>query len=305
MKKPKTKPIDRKKINEALLADRLGLDEPWIERWQQGRGWRQESSALEHFPKFIERGHSSAEIENIETDVDRLVAAGCQRSVVYFCLQQLSAGAQWLRAGGERRPVRKIVSAVGDEEFSMEQQVPEFASREDLEAVANTARAARRQIHRYQRELLLIAASAELPLPVGLVCRPEFSEDTLALLENSLTWTAQLADAYTTPFESTLLKSKGVLYLTVYVFLFAASTELTGSRSSNLHRGKAKPSGARRAKRQYVADNPLTSILTILTRRPWSLSELRDKVRGFKADHPGLYKRLATKLRELHDFTSA
>jgi hypothetical protein len=262
------KKIDRKRISEALLADRLGLNEPWIERWEKNGEWKEEFCAPDRMPDFIRKNHTKREVEDVARDIERLTAAGCQRQVVYFCLAQLSPDALWLRAGGERRPLLKTGRAPSDDEdYLLQNRERRLATREDLEAVANTAKTARKQIHLYQRELALIAESAGYPLPVGLTCRPELPVDALALLEDSLTWAAKLAAVYTAPFESTLLKSKGLLYLTLYIKMYANPKKLSGSKMSGLLRESAKPSGTRRAKRTLFADNPLTSLATGTNKR--------------------------------------
>jgi|SRR5208283_926573 len=311
MTTPKIKPIDRKRISEALLADRLGLNEEWIERWEVGGKWREEPHAPNRLPDFIHKNYKKKEIEliesDIERDIERLIRAGCRRQVVYFCLAQFSPEAAWLRAGGERQPVfrRAQVAAAVDADYWMPHE-QRLATREALEAVANTATAARKQIHRYQRELVLIAESASYALPVGLICRPESPVDAVTLLQDSLTWAATLAAAYTAPFESTLLKSKGLLYLTLYVSMFADSKKVRGSRISSLHRDSSKPSESTRARDAHVAGDPLTTLVKVFTHadKEWSASDLHRKLNGFREDHPRLYKKLAEKLKELHDFAS-
>lgn len=88
------------RISEALLADRLGLNEEWIERWEEGGEIREESHMPDRLPAFIHKNFKKGEIEDIGREVKRLVEAGCRRQVVYFCLAQLSPEAEWLRAGG-------------------------------------------------------------------------------------------------------------------------------------------------------------------------------------------------------------
>jgi hypothetical protein len=320
MTKPKTKlkttAIARKRISEALLADRLGLNEEWIERWD-GRGEIREESLPDRLPDFIRKKYEKDDINDIESEIERLVTAGCRRQAVHFCLAQLGPEAKWFRAGGEREPVftNEQEDAVRYKEYERR-----LATREDLEAVANTAKAAWKKIHRYQRELFLVAESSTYSLPVGFECRPKTAIEALDLLRDSLTWAAALADAYTAPFESTLLKSKGLLYLTLYVSMFAESKKLHGSRISSLHRDSSKPSGSVRARRTVLAGDPLTNLAVILTSRDkdrkdegneqkkakdtaWSLSDLHRKLADFKEDHPRLYKRLSDKLKELHDFS--
>ena len=181
-----------------------------------------------------------------------------------------------------------------------------LAIREDLEAVANTAKAFRKQIHRYQRELFLVAESSNYPLPVGFECRPKTAIEALDFLQDSLTWVESLVDAYIAPMETTLLKSKGLLYLALYVSMFADSKKLLGSRPSDFTRDSSKPSETVVARRTLLAGDPLTNLVKALTgkEKDWSVSDLHRKLADFKEDQPRLYKRLAEKLKELHDFAS-
>jgi hypothetical protein len=315
---PKTKAIDRKRISEALLADRLGLNEEWIESWEERGKLREESGMPDELPAFIRKNYKEEEIEEIGREVERLVAAGCRQQVVYFCLAQLGPEATRLRAGVEKKPVFRNEQEDAVMDTKDERQL---ATREDLEAVANTAMAVRKKIHRYQRELFLVAESSNYPQPVGFECRPKTAIEALDLLQDSLTWAAALADAYIAPMETTLLKSKGLLYLTLYVSIFADSKKLLGSRPSDFTRDSSKPSETVVARRKLLAGDPLTNLAVILTSRhtdgkdegneqkkpkhtEWSASDLHRKLADFKEDHPRLYKRLAEKLKELHNFAS-
>lgn len=343
----KTKAIERKRISEALLADRLGLNEDWIERWEERGEHREELLAPDRLPGFIgkkyEKGQirrDESEVKGVESEVERLVAAGCQRRVVYFCLAQLSPEATRFRAGFERESVFGYAQkgAVMDAAYLGDYKKRELATHEDLEAVVNTAKAARRQIHRYQRELFLVAESSGHPLPIGFECRPKTAIEALELLRDSLTWVSSLAKAYTAPMETTLVKSKGLLYLTLYVLMFADSKKLLGSRPSDFHHDSSKPSDTVVARRTLHAGHPLTNLAARLTSTPndnkdkgseqknrkvtskrkdgkklndknrketaWSVSDLNRKLKDFQENHPQLYKRLAAKLKELHNFTA-
>jgi hypothetical protein len=313
----KTKAIERKRISEALLADRLGLNEEWIERWEERGEIREALHIPNRLPAFIHKNYEQGEIEEIGREVERLVKAGCHRRAVYFCLAQLSPEAIWLRAGGERKPVfrNRQKDVVADADYFVDDE-RRLGTREHLEAVANTAKAARKQIHEYQRELLLVAESSNYPLPVGFDGRAKTALEALDLLQDSLTWVVTLAHAYTAPMETTLLKSKGLIYLTLYVSVFADSRKLHGSRISSVHRDGSRPSETVRARDiEYVAGHPLTNLVTVLVGqgrkqdeegdvKAWSVSDLHRKLADFKEDHPKLYKRLADKLRELHRFTA-
>lgn len=283
-KTPKKNRIDRREIDEALLADRLGLNDEWIERWEQGSKCVEESLAPTELPRFIRTKLDRDDIKDVERDVQRLVAAGCLRPVLYFCLEELSPDAAAIRVG-----LRRMSVPGKDGEYDLlsqrEKERP-HATREDMEAVSNKAKAARHQIHVYQRELLLVADAKEHPLPSGIMTVPENAEDALALLKDSLTWVSSLAEVYTAPFEKTLLKSKGLLYLTAYVLSHADARKIRGQAQAGV-------------------DNALAGLASSVSGKEWSLSDLREKLHKFEQDHQSLYKRLMHKLAELHRFHAA
>jgi hypothetical protein len=101
-----TERTNRKAISEALLAERLGINDPWIERLEENGAWREESCAPDQLPEFLNETLDVDEVATVERKVDQLVAAGCQRPVVYFCLQQLSPASEWLRSGGYLKGVQ-------------------------------------------------------------------------------------------------------------------------------------------------------------------------------------------------------
>jgi hypothetical protein len=136
-----TERTNRKAISEALLAERLGLNDPWIERWEENGAWREESCAPDQLPEFLNETLEVDEVATVERKVDQLVAAGCQRPVVYFCLQQLSLASEWLRSGG----YLKGVQARQGEELDTQKQKRPIATREDMATVASSARAAVQQ----------------------------------------------------------------------------------------------------------------------------------------------------------------
>jgi hypothetical protein len=80
-KKPNRIPIDRKKISEALLADRLGLNNEWIESAEQIGEVFYEYYAPTELPRFIRSKLTLAEIDVVEADIERLVSAGCRRPI--------------------------------------------------------------------------------------------------------------------------------------------------------------------------------------------------------------------------------
>ena len=280
-KTPRKERVPRRRVEEALLEDRLRLNDEWVERREEGGKWVEESLAPDGLPPSIRAMLGPRKADDVEGHIRRLVKAGCLRPVLYFCLEELSPEAAAIREG--RR--RKLVPG-NDGEFSPAAERTEgrkLATREDVEAVRNKAEAARGLIHRHQRELLLVADTNEFRLPTGMEAVPKDADDAFWLLNESLSWVASLAGAYTAPFEKTLLKSKGLLHLTAYVLAHAEAKEIRGRRGDGV-------------------DTALAGIACLVTKRTWSPSDLRAKLRKFEKDHPRLYKRLVRKLDELHRF---
>lgn len=201
--------------------------------------------------------------------------------MLYFCLAELSPEAEAAREG------RRWKSIPGEDGESTLAAVPTerrpLATREDMEAEGNKAKAARRLIHRHRRELLLVADTKEVPPPSGIMTEPVIAEYVLVLIEDSLTWVSSLAEACTAPFEKTLVKSKGLLYLTAYVLAHVDASEI-------------------RARRGDGVGDALAGLASMVSGRRWSPSDLRAKLHKFENDHPRLHKMLVHKLDELHRF---
>jgi hypothetical protein len=278
-KTPRKERVPRTRVDEALLEDRLRLNDEWVEQWEEGGKCVEDSLAPAGLPPFIQTTLSRPKVYRVEEYLNRLVAAGCRRPVLYFCLAELSSEAEAVREGRRRR------SIPGEDGESTLAAVPTerrpLTTREDMEAVGNKAKAARRLIHRHRRELLLVADTKEFLLPSGIMTGPVVAEYVLALLEDSLTWVSSLAEAYTAPFEKTLLKSKGLLYLTAYVLAHADGRENRGRRGDGV-------------------GDALAGLGSLFAKRELSPSDLREKLRKFEKDHLRLYKLLVHKLDELH-----
>lgn len=280
-KTPRKNRVPRRRVDEALLAERLGLCEEWVERWERGGKCIEESLAPAQLPPFIRATLDRDKVYDVEGHLRRLVAAGCRRPVLYFCLEELSPEAAAIREGQRRKSVPGK-----DGEFSPAAERTEgrpLATREDMEAVRNKAEKVRRLIHRHQRELLLVADTNEFRLPTGMEAVPKDADDAFWLLNESLSWVSSLAGAYTKPFERTLLKSKGLLYLTAYVLAHADARKTRGRRGDGV-------------------DNALAGLASMVSGRKWAPSGLREKLRKFEKDHERLYKLLVRKLDELHRF---
>ena len=280
-KTAKTRKKDPNKISEVLLADRLGLGEEWIEKTEDNAGnWVEDSLAPDDLPQFIRSEHTPAEIMEVKRAVQRLVAAGCRQSVLYLCLEELSPEAEAIRAA------RRRVSVLGkDDEYDLlpeREEQRRYALGEDLEAVSNKATDTRQLIRRYRRELLLSADTKKSPLPPGIISVTSDADEALSMVTELLTWVASLAEEYTTPHETTLLKSKDLLYLIAYVVKYADADRIHGQA-----RGE---------------DDALSDLATRVTGKPWSSSDLREKLHNFEKDHKPLYKRLMRKVDAAHRF---
>jgi hypothetical protein len=280
-KTPSKERVPRRRVEEALLEDRLRLNDEWVERLEEGGKCVEESLAPDGLPPFIRAALGRDKVYDVEGHLKRLVAAGCRRPVLYFCLEQLSPKAVAAREGKRWRSVPRE-----DGEFDLLAEPMEgrpLATREDMEAARKKVEAARRVIHRHQRELLLVADTNEFRLPSGMPTVPEGADDAFWLLNESLSWVSSLAEAYTAPFAKTLLKSKGLLYLTAYVLAHADIRETRGRRGDGV-------------------DTALAGLASMVSGRKWSPSDLREKLRKFEKDHERLYKLLVHKLDELHRF---
>jgi hypothetical protein len=282
---------ERKRVDEVLLRERLGLDDDWLNRDADGTARLPRTS-----PRFIKDGHSEREIASLESAIDRLAAAGCRREAVYFCLRELSPAAERSRRGQEW--VSAPGPKVGDPEILQIRSL-KLAPKEDLKVVANHAKKALRVIRKHRRELLLAYDVTKPPLPRGLVAGAPDAGEALSLLLKSLAWVRELANSYIAPFETTLLKSKGLLYLTLYVSMYA-DTERLKSSQRRAHSEEPSARRERRAKRAVLPDHALASVANFCTDGEWAPSELFTKLSGFEKAYPALYAKLKTKMAALH-----
>jgi hypothetical protein len=270
-----------KKVEEVLLADRLGLHDEWVERWEQDGQCLEESVAPGGLPPFIRATLRRDKVYDVEGHIKRLVEAGCRPQVLYFCLEELSPNAEAIRHGRQRQLVPGI-----DGEFNLSAEwteIRKLATREDLHAVGGNAEKTRRLIRGHRRELLLVADTNEFPLPRGIMTEPEDAADALSLLAESLSWVSKLAGAYTKPYEETLLKSKGLLFLTAYVLAHAGATKVRGLR-------------------RVGVKGELADLASLVTKKRWRPSDLCEKLRKFEQAYPRLHKVLMCKLGELHGY---
>jgi hypothetical protein len=94
MRKSKEVPDDRKKasdarnrIAEVLLAERLGLSDDWKDPDNI-------PDLPQTLPPVAGRKMSPGEAKEVEKQVTLLVACGCRRHVLYWCLERLGPGSR-------------------------------------------------------------------------------------------------------------------------------------------------------------------------------------------------------------------
>ena len=104
-KTPSKERVPRRMVEEALLEDRLRLNDEWVERWEEGGKCVEESLAPAGLPSFIQTKLSRPKVYRVEEYLNRLVAAGCRRPVLYFCLAELSPEAEAAREGRRWRSI--------------------------------------------------------------------------------------------------------------------------------------------------------------------------------------------------------
>lgn len=130
----------RKRIATLLLAQRLGLNEDW-------RDPDFRISLPSKAPRPAPRTFSPAESEELKASVERLVAIGCQKRVIYWCLAELGPSANKVRLGQRNR-----VEVNADENKNREYVVtPATATREDMQALARKLATVAKEIHRQTR----------------------------------------------------------------------------------------------------------------------------------------------------------
>lgn len=241
----------------------------------------EESIAPTELPQFIRSTLSEAEVQKVETYLDRLVEAGCRLPVLYLCLEELSPESAALRAR-RRRKWR-------EDKHGERTLLPEWdkgrplATRKQMETLRKNVAAVRSLIYRRQQELLLVADTGEVPLPSSMTTVSENMDDALLQVKESLGWICSLAEAYNPPLEDKLLKSKELIPLAAYV---------------RRHADKGKAPGKRRA----VRDEALEGLVELFCERGPSASDLREKLVKFQKEYRPYYKALVRTLGDLHRF---
>ena len=279
-------------MDEALLRDALRLDEDWLDRDENGV-----AHLPTRLPSFIKHGRLHWEVVSLESAIDRLGSAGCRRQVLYFCLKELSPAAEQSRRG--RKLVRVGVNT-DPEEFRSEPL--KWAPKEDLKVVANQAKRTLKLIRKHRRELLLAYDAIKPTIRVGLIeeCADAGSE-LLSVTPRLLAAVCNLANSYVAPFETTLLKSKGLLYPTLYVSMYADPEKLKSAQQradrelDGVHAKRQRPT-----KRDILPEHALATIASVGTGHHWAPSDLFAKLTRFEKDYPALHKKMKSKFAALH-----
>ena len=282
------KKIVRKRISELLLIERLHLNQEWLDPENVGG----------RLPKGLPRrlkNRSPREIKDIEQKLNHLAAHGCNRRVLYWCLARLGRREDFFRRGDTR------VLPLEEDESGVAEFVPsKLATREEMKPLIEHAMNARKFIRKFRKELLLAAdvLTEECPLPDGLWAEgPSDPIEAITVLLNSLKWAQQLASCWGTPPETTLMKSKGILYLLVYVSLHANSMDPVVSGT-----GRRTRVQARTTEPTVLApetSQAITDIAHLCGDMDLIATDLPTKLKRFKLEHPTLHARMVDLLETL------
>jgi hypothetical protein len=262
--------VNRKKITDLLLREKLALDEDWDQLPGQ-------------LPSFIPPLLGAANMDLLEKHMKRLMMdAGCRQEVLWFCLGQLDPSAAKDSPGRTYVTIRKD-RKTGKKSASVIPGWRKIATREDLKPLANACRNASTQIHRYTDELHIAARALKSEPPAHLLSvevggrryRPMDPVTALSQARDLLRWVEKLARDWATPEENKVLKAKGTLYLGVYV--------------QCVTRGRRK-----------VRKDCEGIVETILSYFSPDLTSIRKKIANFRDRYPQTYKKLYSNLKDLH-----
>jgi hypothetical protein len=279
----------RKRITEQVLMERLSLDEEWLNPDNLPLHFHQQ------LPRSLQRDKSPATIRDIERDVDRLVAVGCDRGVVYWCLEQLTGEEEEFRMRGALIPVLEEDEHSG--RVPMRQRP--LATQEDMLPLINRVRSASRFIEKYKRELMFTAEGfmEQIPLPEApLMEGPSDPSDALLLLKSALLWARRLAEHWAAPQLSTVMRSKGTLFLAAYASLHSGSKTLR--IKSRAARGLPAANNAVFLARPHA--RVVVRLIDVCGGIAIHEDDLVAKLKDFYADYPLLYNRLISLLNHLH-----
>jgi hypothetical protein len=241
MRRPKEIPgnktkasADRKRIAEVVLAERLGLDDDWMDL-----------EAIPDLPQTLPSvdGSKPADEKEAEEELTILVSRGCRRPVLCWCLEQLGTEADERRKG----KVRRLVPAEDESKSQWKITTPVLQTREDMAAFITVSRTYEEALRRVEKELLWTADAKGNAhrLPQGLLTEElPTADEALLLLRQSVAWARNLAEDYRAPNDRLLVKSKGVLFLLAYVWLHTKQSPTSSGNIRESARGRQSPIGS-------------------------------------------------------------
>lgn len=329
----------RSPLSRLLLREDLGFDYDWIDRWEENGEVKEESLAPESLPPFIADNFAEAAKKNadaktergikatfdgymngVRRDIDRLVAGGCNRRVIYCCLVELSPHREAMRQGHRR------ASKLGpDEEYEQLDEYedkPEPTTREHTGIIKREADLLRHLIYVHRNALQLASDAQNRPLPSGLFTTLEDADDALVLLMDSMRWLSDLAEDYAAPMKRRLLKGKELLHLTAYVMLVTDANNIVGRDRAEMYsalvklidlvvdtmpepRFKVKQSPRKTKAKKPAPDSKAKKKAKKKAKEPpreRQPSDFVNKVLDFQQAQPQLYEELMSRLAELHRF---
>jgi hypothetical protein len=276
---------DRNRVAEVLLAERLGLSDDW-----------QDPDNIPDLPQTLPpvggRKVPAGEAKEVENLLSLLVARGCRRPVLYWCLERLGPGADKVRKG----QVKYLVP--GDVETKNPWVTATSASQtcEDMARFLALSKAYAKALQRAQNELLMVAEAQPdaHPLPRGFLTEePDNTHEAMLTLRESVAWVRKLGEAYHAPNAGLLVKSKGSLFLLTYVWI----------HTKYLPDGVILSGKGFRQTEPYrithqVAD-PIAIIGQVYGGIDSSPDDLIDKLEDFHKGFPKLYDRMVDMLKGL------
>jgi hypothetical protein len=278
---------DRKKLLEWLLVERLGLGDDRFDP--------EIADDLPHtMPEPAGRAIRIQTRRDLEAHLNLLAGAGCNRKVLYWCLERLGMEAERRRAG-------EVTHKVYEEDLPVKSWTKDTAlpTREDMKAVSSKLQSALKAIRKHQ-DVLLMASDVlgdESGLPKGglLSPGPVTNIEAMLMLRQSLSWAMRLADSWQGLNQKQQMKSLGPLYLLEYVWMCARNTAaLNGPKIGGVLRRKTNPA---RLEKHY-AEN-VRHLVSVYSHGRFRAEDLIDKRQDFEELHPTLHARMLSLLKNL------
>lgn len=164
-----------------------------------------------------------------------------------------------------------------------------MGTREDMEGIVNAARSLSKAVRNHRDELLLVANASQdaIELPSGfLIDSLELPEEAMLVLFSSLMWLRKLASAWQSPNATALMKSKGGLFLLVYVWWHTTAHTRGGSAPYRLATEHARE---------------VTDIIDAYQGVSYHIRDLSDKLHDFATKEPVLFRRIVALLTRLDE----